>query len=75
MNPRTKKLIDNKIFEYLEEEEPFWLLAIIDSASEILKEKTMTAYTVSTGNVRRVHRARENLAYVQCRYNGKKLEE
>ena len=43
--------------------------------SEILKEKTMTAYTVSTGNVRRVHRARENLAYVQCRYNGKKVEE
>ena len=39
MNPRTKKIIDNKIFEYLENEEPYWLMAIISTATEILEEK------------------------------------
>lgn len=39
MNPRTKKMIDNKIWGYLENEEPYWLKAIISTAIEILKEK------------------------------------
>ena len=39
MNPRTKKIIDNRIFDYLENEEPYWLMAIISTATEILEEK------------------------------------
>ena len=39
MNPRTKKMIDNKIWAYLENEEPYWLMAIISTATEILEEK------------------------------------
>ncbi len=39
MNARTKKMIDNKIWEYLENEEPYWLKAIISTAKEILNEK------------------------------------
>ncbi len=39
MNARTKKMIDNKIWAYLEEGEPYWLKAIISTAKEILEEK------------------------------------
>tara|TARA_R100000353_G_scaffold70401_2_gene54186 strand:- start:270 stop:458 length:189 start_codon:yes stop_codon:yes gene_type:complete len=39
MNARTKKMIDNKIWAYLEEQEPYWLKAIISTAKEILEEK------------------------------------
>jgi len=39
MNPRTKKMIDSKIWAYLENEEPYMLKAIISCAQEILEEK------------------------------------
>ena len=39
MNARTRKLIDNNIWAYLEDEKPYMLKAIISVAQEILEEK------------------------------------
>ena len=39
MKERTKKMIDNKIWEYLEDAPVFWLKAIISTAIEIHDEK------------------------------------
>ena len=39
MKERTKKMIDNKIWDYLEDAPPFWLKAIISTAQEIHDEK------------------------------------